>query len=186
MLIAVYGLPRSGKTFLCNEVENNLNSVGKRCKHLKPSKMIKDISVLYTFKLPCVPQDEQIRIIDNIYEQLRLAEQEYPTVILDCHYAYPDKDKYKTPTPVYNQHFHEIYDKYYYMDTDVSLIMQRMKQTNGIKDNYDYTLNDLQRWKQFEILDLTEILHNINKKLNLLSGNNPIDQLLEVLQGSNI
>jgi hypothetical protein len=181
MLVAVYGVPRSGKTFLCNEVEKKLNASKVKCIHLKPSKMTDDISALYTFLTPTYPQEQRKRIVDSISEQLRAAERKHPIVILDCHYAYPDKTG--TPIPVYDTYFHEIYDEYCYMDTDPALIWQRMQQTNGIKDNYDYTINTLNEWKKAEIAGLHEILSCMGKSLHCLTGTEPQRQILDILQG---
>lgn len=181
MLVAVYGVPRSGKTTLCDQLVHNYSLSGKHVIHIKPNHWYPPFQTIYTIIETGTSMEQKIQIIENYQHELTRFSQNYDIVFLDCHFAYLNEQG--VPLPAYPNMVHCIYDSYFYLDTRTSTVLSRMEQTNGIKDVYCYSPEEIERWKQFESEKLRKLLSMNQKPLYCIgSGGSPLEESISILK----
>lgn len=169
MLVAIYGIQRSGKTTL---IQSFCDLKNKRSVHIKPA--IKTMEIFHEIygentDIKCIIPEEQEIVTKSFKRYLETQNKFNDVVLCDCHYAYRDnKGNFQK---IHRHSFISLFDCNIYLNTDVNIIHQRMRQTEGQKGNYNYTLEELRSYRDFEIAGLKQEIEPI-KKLHVINGHN--------------
>lgn len=163
MVIGVYGIQRSGKSTLISQISEYCNANGRKTKCIKFSKTTDKFYDLSVFS-DDFSSDKAEYLINKISNQLKKWESEYEYIFVDCHYAFYSKQCERFVS-VFPDELHRIFDKIYYLDTTSDVIIDRMRKTNGIKDNCNYSEKMIDAWKSFEIDGLCKVAGDKKVKL---------------------
>ena len=177
MIIAIFGIQRSGKTSLITEL---CMSSDKKFIHVKSAtKTLELFHQIYGIdrNISTISFREQELVTSEFKKYLEKQNSLYDIVLCDCHYAYRDLNgEYKK---IHKESFFDLFDLFIYLDTDIHIINQRMAQTSGEKSHYNFTIQDLKEYKNFEINGLK---HSVAiKKLIIVSQNNQIEEIKKLL-----
>lgn len=175
MKIAIYGVSRSGKNFM---IEKLIKQLGNNAFHLNGSLTLNKMAANRfncSFKElgereKSYLRKEFTRIIDSKNEQ-------YKYVFVDGHYAFMDRDEYKV---VFTLEDKFIYDAFFYLDTPSNKIIEFSRNSKGQKKNTLITEREIEKWKQFEIKEMSELCKQVNKDLIIL--NNEVNISIEFLK----
>lgn len=166
MKIAIYGVSRSGKDYLLEQVVEHLNIQGISAFHLKGSTTINELSK-NKYGLPLKEIDEEKRIIlrkvfIDIVEEISL---DYDVVLVDGHYAFIDGESFKT---VFTDADKYCYDHFFYLDTLTEKIVEFSRKQP--KQPQDLTIQEyeINAWKDFEIKRLNSVCNELGKELVIL------------------
>ena len=88
-----------------------------------------------------------------------------------------DKDEYKV---VFTSEDKFIYDAFFYLDTPSNMIIQFFRDSTGEKKNTLITEREIEKWKQFEIKEMSELCDQVNKDFIIL--NNEVNISIEFLK----
>lgn len=166
MKIAIYGVSRSGKDYLIERVVQYLNKVNISSFHLKGSATLNALSI-QEFKCNLNQVDEYkkhylrqkfINIV-NQYNEL------YDVVFVDGHYAFFNEEK--DFNIVFTESDKLCYDHFFYLDTLSEKIIEFSRYFSE-KQNLYIQLEDVEKWKKFEIQGIQNICNTLNKELILL------------------
>lgn len=175
MKIAIYGVSRSGKNFM---IEKLVKQLGNNAFHLNGSLTLNKMAA-NRFNCPFKElgdreksylRKEFTRIIDS-------KDAQYEYVFVDGHYAFMDKDEYKV---VFTSEDKFIYDAFFYLDTPSNMIIEFSRNSIGEKKNILITEREIEKWKQFEIKEMSELCKQVNKDLIIL--NNEVNISIEFLK----
>lgn len=175
MKIAIYGVSRSGKNFM---IEKLVKQLGNNAFHLNGSLTLNKMAA-NRFNCSFIELGEReksylrkefTRIIDS-------KDTQYKYVFVDGHYAFMDKDEYKV---VFTSEDKFIYDAFFYLDTPSNMIIEFSRNSIGEKKNTLITEREIEKWKQFEIKEMSELCKQVNKDLIIL--NNEVNISIEFLK----
>ncbi|MGB5989601.1 MAG: AAA family ATPase [Marinifilaceae bacterium] len=175
MKIAIYGVSRSGKNFM---IEKLVKQLGNNAFHLNGSLTLNKMAANRfncSFKELCEREKSYLRkeftrIIDS-------KDAQYKYVFVDGHYAFMDTDEYKV---VFTSEDKFIYDAFFYLDTPSNMIIQFFRNSKGDKKNTLITEREIEKWKQFEINEMSELCKQVNKDFIIL--NNEVNISIEFLK----
>ena len=93
MLIATYGVSRSGKDYLIDNTCSYLIQKGIPLKHIKGSQELNSISQqVYGTSFKHLSDGNKILVRKQFISELRLLEQKYENIVVDGHYAFFNYD----------------------------------------------------------------------------------------------
>jgi Archaeal adenylate kinase len=176
MIIAIYGLPTSGKNYLIEELKNRFADM----KHIGGSEYLNKESK-EKFGLPFreLPDEEKDRLRKAYSKDLK--EQTDELIVIDCHHAFPNKEN--VPERVFSDI--GCYDKVIYLDTSASTIWERIQNNQNNPKNKIYnhlTQEDIEEWKTMEITELRKECFEKNKDFIIFDEDMPnILRFLEML-----
>lgn len=165
MIIAIYGISRSGKdTFISEVVSKRAHSF-----HLKGSSKLNEIAYNKydcSFKELNSLKQREIRIdFTNYAKRLESA---YSLVLVDGHYSFPSGTDFNT---VFTKEDLELYDAFFYLKRTPEEISRNFR--NGNKDNYASFLLDkvkCEEWINFEIDNMKVAVESANKDFIVLDS----------------
>lgn len=163
MVIGVYGIQRSGKSTLISYIMEYCNAFNYKAEYIKLSKTIDEFDDLYVFK-KSFSYDKAKCLISKIHSRLKKIESECDYLFVDCHFAFYNGER-KNFISVFPDILHCIFDRIFYLDTTSDVILDRMKKTNGVKDNYNYSEAMIEKWKSFEIDELFRVFDHEKVKI---------------------
>lgn len=165
MIIAIYGIPRSGKDTFINEVLSKKNN----SFHLKGSSKLNEIACNKygcSFReLDSLKQDE-IRI--DFTKYAKELESTYSLILVDGHYAFPSENGYKS---VFTKEDLELYDAFFYLKRTPEEISRNFH--NGDKEDYASLLLDsakCESWINYEIDNMKAAVEDANKDFIVLDS----------------
>lgn len=184
MKIAIYGVSRSGKDFFIND----LIDVLKRDKnislhHVSGSTVLNKLSLKrYKREFKTLSELEKNKIRIEFIERLNEIEKQYGSIVVDGHYAFYNNDM--TFRKAFTEYDLNCYDYFFYLDTDSKDIVNRMRLTERENNNI-FTEEDIIKWKNYEVENMTDELLTIDKELHVIkyTDNTAIDYVLGVLSG---
>ena len=179
--IGVFGITRSGKDLSIDRAIEEIRSKTRiGFVHYPYMATIHRMSEDILFKdFSETTQNEKgllmVRYRDMISDRTR-----HPFVMTDEHYSYPttyggkvlhneytdakfpfvledDKDSEQSYEVMFSDEYIDMYDLVYYLDTDSSEILRRIRSSNPPKNNPFITLEDIDNWKRFEKESLAKL-----------------------------
>jgi phosphoserine phosphatase len=172
MIIAIYGVSRSGKNYLIEQVTNTIN---KKCPnalfHVNGSETLNSISLDkfgITLKQTSESQKQELRLL--FFLELAKLKDNYQNLIIDAHYSFYINDELVT---AFNKKDRETYDYYCYIDTPASKIIEQanLDLDENKKDVAFMNEEQINKWKNHEIQSLKEICRQDNKEFIVLDNN---------------
>ena len=164
MIVAVYGIPRSGKDTFITEVVKKCNGY-----HVKGSEFLNRISInKYGNKFRQLDNREQNEVRILFTHEVKKMQEKYDLVIVDGHYSFPSNDKY---TSVFTKEDLDLYDAFFYLKRTGEEIIRNFY--SGNKSDYsEYLLSPerVEDWISFEINNMKEIVENNDKDFIVLDS----------------
>lgn len=165
MIVAIYGIPRSGKDTFINEIiSRKPNSF-----HLKGSSKLNEIAYSKygcSFRELDIFKQDEIRIEFTKYA--KELESCYSLIIVDGHYSFPGENGFKS---VFTKEDLELYDAFFYLKRTPKEISRNFH--NGGKENYASLLldeNKCEEWINFEICNMKEVVEDACKDFIVLDS----------------
>ena len=167
--IAIYGISGSGKTYLSEYLSKNDSGfyffagsefLIKQSEHEKlPFAQLSDKKkTFYRHKYI-----EECKILPKKLNK---------HIITDAHYSFYKNGEFEISFLDIEQ---TAYDFYLYLDTDSTLIQERLLQRQKERKK-EYTIEEIEEWKEFEKKELKQILNKYNKELVIIDSSD-IDQI---------
>lgn len=166
MIIAIYGIPRSGKDTFINEVlKKKPNSF-----HLKGSEKLNEISLeTYGKKFRSLNEKQQEEIRIQFTKYAKKIEKGFDLVLVDGHYAFPHKESFKI---VFTDADLSLYDAFFYLNKSPEEIEHNFFSEN--KEDYKEQLlspEKVQQWIDFEISIMKKDVEKVEKDFVVLDSN---------------
>ena len=170
MNIALYGVSRCGKNFL---IERLLESINKKeantLYHVNGSGILDRLSN-EKFGIPLKETEEwqknELRLI--FCDEIKKLSNDYKNIIVDGHYCFYKNDDIKI---AFTDKDRDVYDYFFYLDTQASVIIKQANKDAIKKDIAFMTEDKINAWKEFEIMSLREICLNHDKEFVVLDNN---------------
>lgn len=167
MKIAIYGVSRSGKDYLIENIVNHLNlhSDIKAC-HIEGSKTLNGLAFeLYDCSFKSLCESKKVILRRKFVEVVNEKEKVYQLVIVDGHYSFINEDSYKV---VFTEEDRDAYDHFFYLDTPSHMIIQFARNSAGEKRNLTITEEQVSNWKSYEKHKLQKVCSLLDKELVIL------------------
>lgn len=167
--IAIYGISGSGKTFLSKYLSEN-----EPCFYFFAGSEFL-INQSKHEKLPFVQLSDKKKTFYRhkyIEECIALPKKLNKHIITDAHYSFYKNGEFEISFLDIEQN---AYDFYLYLDTDSKLIQERLLQ-RPIEKYAEYTIEEIEEWKEFEKKELKQIISKYNKELVIVDSSD-IDQI---------
>lgn len=165
MIIAIYGIPRSGKdTFINGILSKKSNSF-----HLKGSSKLNEIAHSKygcSFRELNSSKQEEIRIDFTNYA--KGLESSYSLILVDGHYSFPSENGFRV---VFTKEDLELYDAFFYLKRTPEEIFRNFH--NGDKEDYaSLLLNEAkcEEWINFEINNMKTTVEDVEKDFIVLDS----------------
>lgn len=169
MRIAIYGVSRSGKDFFINDLIKSFRKLNNNIGlyHINGSTTLKNLSLKrYNKAFNNLSELEKNTIRKDFVEYANEVEKEHGSIIVDGHYAFYKENM--TFNKVFTEYDLNFYDYYFYLDTDAIDIFYRMRMSDGEKKNDILTEEDIIKWKNYEIVNMSEELLSVDKELHVI------------------
>ena len=164
--IALYGVSSSGKSYLIDK----LTEYDDNFYHCAGSKFLFDISKKRDFSFSKLDNEQKniyrrkfIEYADNIYNQINRH------IIVDAHYAFYKDNNFEIARIKEDLDF---YDIFLYLDTDSDIIYNRSLNRNEKYKSYDYSIENIDKLKQYEKYNLELELNSLGKELIIINDDN--------------
>lgn len=167
MKIAIYGVSRSGKDYLIENIVNHLNlhSDIKAC-HIEGSKTLNGLAFdLFGCSFKSLCESKKVILRRKFVEVVNEKEKIYQLVIVDGHYSFINEDSYKV---VFTEEDRDAYDHFFYLDTPSHMIIQFARNSAGEKRNLTITEEQVSSWKSYEKHKLQKVCSLLDKELVIL------------------
>ena len=180
MIVMIYGVERSGKTTLIEQLLNTYENVS--C-HVKRSVLMNSLALINFSK----PYDGKLSKseLDFLYDESQRIifemNKQYKYIFMDCHAGYYTEDK-KIMDYRRDEH-HLIGDLYFYLYTSANVIVNRMKETNGVKAIYNYQSSDIENYQELELKRIKKILEQKGKEVFIVGKyKNALSEVINVIK----
>lgn len=187
MKIAVYGVSRSGKDYFINDLIKAFDTskeIKSKLYHVNGSTFLKEIAIeMYKKDFKSLSELEKGNVRKEFVNKVTEIEKEKGSIIVDGHYAfYKDNMEFNKVFTEYDLNF---YDYFFYLDSNPDDIVNRMRLSEGEKKNDTFTKEDIIKWKNYEVDNMTEDLLTIDKELHVIKYENDlgIKYVLGVISG---
>lgn len=168
MKIAIYGVSRSGKDYLIEELTEYLVQRNVPLYHVKGSKMLNKISMSkYQKQFKILSETEKDICRKEFISRLSQLESQYKNIVVDGHYSFFDRNM--NLYDVITEDDLDCYDHFFYLDTDADNIIERMRLSTDEKRNDVYTKEDILRWKAYELDGLSHALVGKGNELHIIN-----------------
>ena len=131
------------------------------------------------FRSDKLKKEEYLNIYNIAFNKILEFKKKYDYILMDCHALYYDGSQF---IDFKSNEYYMLGDIFFYLNTQPSIILDRMKQTNGIKCFYNFTENQIKYYQCKEIERLNKILFNSSKKINFLNDNSSLDTFKDILK----
>lgn len=171
MKFAIYGVSRSGKNYFINFLKNYFNKNAKILLHIEGSTTLNDIALsTYNIRFKECDEIQKNKLREKFVNYVNMKEKEYQYIVVDGHYSFFDNKK--SLFKVCTQLDIECYDKFFYLDTTPSKIVDRLRKSEGDKKNDNISEDEIKEWQEYEIKNLTNDLLQADKELNIFEFKN--------------
>lgn len=178
MNIVIYGVSRSGKDYLINDLVKYLNEHSYECEHLKGSFILNELSSsIYGTPFSALPESDKELIRQRFALNVINHKTEEKIYFVDGHCSFFQDGKSDIYDVVTDNDL-DAYDLYFYMDTEAEVIFSRLNSAN-------LTASDINRLKNHEIDLLTSRLLAKNKELHVIDyyDSYVLEYILSVISG---
>lgn len=184
MKAAIYGVSRSGKDYLIEELIEYLAQRKVPLCHVKGSETLNDISVsIFQKRFKILAEAEKDVCRKEFISRLSQLEAQYTNIVVDGHYSFFDGNM--NIYDVVTEDDLDCYDRFFYLDTDADTIIERMRSSTDEKKNDVYTKQDILRWKAYELDGLSYALIERGKELHIINyrDEKTLEYISEVMEG---
>lgn len=184
MKVAIYGVSRSGKDYLIEELVKYLVQRKVPLYHVKGSETLNEISVsIFQKRFKVLAETEKDVCRKEFISRLSQLESQYTNIVVDGHYSFFDEDM--NIYDVVTEDDLDCYDRFFYLDTDADDIIERMRSSTDEKKNDVYTKEDILRWKAYELDGLSYALIGRGKELHIINyrDEKALEYISEVMAG---
>ncbi|EET79147.1 putative phosphoribosyltransferase [Campylobacter showae] len=164
MKIAIYGITGAGKDYLIDKLVNSLNL---KALHIKGSTELYRLAKEKfgkNFKELNGCQKDELRKNDFI-KLVKACELENDIVFVDGHYAFKKDDGFEV---VFTDADKECYDHFFYLNTSSKNIIKWSHKNILDKHGINADENFINKWKKFEISQMSKICSTMQKELVIL------------------
>lgn len=161
MRIGVYGVSRSGKSYLIDKILQRLP-----LKSINGSQRLSQISGVKVEEFKNLSDGEKRNCRCELINQLR-EEFPYDDLVIDGHYCFLPKEG-KEYDVVFTENDLNFYDIFLYLDTPVDIILERFRNSDGFRKNLTITSEEIEDWKEYEIRELRKHCQSQDKDLIIL------------------
>ena len=165
MIIAIYGIPRSGKDTFINELLNRKSNAF----HVKGSELLNELSFkLFNCKFRQLDNNKQEVLRIEFTKQVKALENKYDLIVVDGHYSFPSSDGFKT---VFTKSDLELYDAFFYLKRSGEEIIRNYN-SDSKKDYSEYLLSKekSEEWIEYEIRNMQNVVENNDKDFIVLDS----------------
>lgn len=173
MIVMIYGLPRSGKTTLINSLLNELKS---SAIHIKIGRIINQFNDDSIYKESyCISNNQKLN--EQAIRFVKECNNKYKFILMDCHAGYLSDGLLKDFRP---DEYYSLGELFLYLKTPPAIIHQRMIETNGIKDVYEYSLDDIYLYQELELNKIKHITKKYRRDLFIIEDAD-INEIVRIL-----
>lgn len=169
MIVMIYGLPRSGKTTLINLLLDVLKS---RAKHMKVGRIINQLNEKKESS-----NNGILELSKKAIKFIKKCNLECDFILMDCHAGYLSDGLLKD---FRQEEYYALGDLFFYLKISPDVILERMKNTNGIKDVYDFSLDDICLYQYLELEKVKYIAQKYKKDIFILDNIN-VENILKIM-----
>ena len=167
MTFSIYGVSRSGKDYLIKKLKDFFEAKGLTLLHINGSATLNEMAESrYSKRFKLLSDDEKNNLRIAFIEYIHKAEESNPYIVVDGHYAFYDTDG--KLFSVFTEYDLKCYEKFFYLDTNPDDIVDRMRASEGEKKNTSMTSQDIRRWQNYEIDEMTKALLGDDKELHIV------------------
>lgn len=181
MKFAIYGVSRSGKNYLIERLVNYFQERGTALKHINGSEILKELAIkIYEKEFKLLNDEEKDSLRKEFVVRLDAAEKEYGHIVVDGHYAFYNQkgELFK----VFTESDKNAYETFFYLETEPSAVIERMRTSIGDKRNEEMTEMQVAVWQDYEISKMSEELLRGDKELHVLQyGEEVFEYIYEVV-----
>ena len=178
MNIVIYGVSRSGKDHLIEDLVVFLNQHSHKCEHLRGSYKLNEISKTeYGMPFSALSANDRNTIRQRFASDITKSKSDNQIIVVDGHCSF-FSTKNNSIYDVITENDLEAYDLFFYLDTDSEIILSRL-------DDSSLTLSDINNLKNHEIEVLTRRLLHMNKELHVIDYHDSyvLEYILSVING---
>ena len=181
MKFAVYGVSRSGKNYLIEKLVDYFHERGIPLMHINGSGILKELAnQVYRKEFKLLNDEEKEFLRKEFVVRLDATEQEYGNIVVDGHYAFYNQngELFK----VFTESDKNAYETFFYLETEPSAVIERMRTSIGDKRNEEMTEMQVAVWQDYEISKMSEELLRGDKELHVLQyGEEVFEYIYEVV-----
>lgn len=166
MKIALYGVSRAGKDYLLEKLVQAFLLQGIAAVHIKGSATLNQLAQQeYGISLKAASEEQKHILREHFIDFVQQQSQQYDVVFVDGHYAFMNGDDFNIVFTDADKH---CYDHFFYLDTLSEMILQFSRQFPKNELDSTIQLDEITKWKQFEIKGLQENCADLGKELVIL------------------
>ena len=181
MKFAIYGVSRSGKNYLIEKLVDYFQEHGIPLMHMNGSGILKELAnQVYRKEFKLLNDEEKEFLRKEFVVRLDAAEREYGNIVVDGHYAFYNQkgELFK----VFTESDKNAYETFFYLETEPSAVIERMRTSIGDKRNEEMTEMQVAVWQDYEISKMSEELLRGDKELHVLQyGEEVFEYIYEVV-----
>ena len=167
MTFSIYGVSRSGKDYLIQKLKEFFEAKELSLLHINGSATLNEMAESrYSKRFKLLSDDEKNNLRIAFIEYIHKAEESNPYIVVDGHYAFYDTEG--KLFSVFTEYDLKCYEKFFYLDTNPDDIVDRMRASEGEKKNTSMTSQDIRRWQNYEIDEMTKALLGDDKELHIV------------------
>ncbi len=173
MKFAVYGVSRSGKDYFIEKLQLYFSEQGVSLKHIKGSETLNEFAFeKYGVKFKHCDESQKNKLRKKFIAYVAEIEKSYAYVAVDGHYAFYNEncELYSVCT----ESDINCYEQFFYIDTEPSVVAERMRNSVGEKKNTDISEERIRCWQDYEIDGLTTELLAAEKELHIIKYDNEL------------
>ncbi|WP_455543071.1 ATP-binding protein [Intestinibacter sp.] len=170
MKIGIYGVSRSGKSYLIEKVQQSIS-----IKSINGSQRLSEIAGVSIEDFKRLDDDKKEFCRKQLINQLK-EEFSEDDLIVDGHYCFRSKnsDNYEI---VFTKEDLDFYDVFLYLDTPSEEILKRFRTSQGFRKDLKITQEQIYDWKAFEIEELKKQCRSVDKDLIIMDDD--VDENVE-------
>lgn len=169
MKIAIYGISRSGKNYFIDKALKYFQERGTKLHYISGSQTLNEMAERnYGKAFQFLSPSEKQLLREDFAKKLNVQEKIHENIVVDGHYAFYDEKKklYR----VFTEFDRDAYDCFFYMYALPSDILMRMRSSEGEKRNEAISEEQIDRWQNYEISEMSEVLLASNKELHIIES----------------
>ena len=167
MKLAVYGVSRAGKDYFIERLIKYFSDRGHSLYHIKGAETLNRLAVdIYGVGFKQCNEAQKNKLRKQFTVRVTQTEKRFENVVVDGHYSFYNADN--ELDVVFTPCDKRCYDKYFYLESNPSTIVERMRESAGSKYNGEITCEQVDYWQNFEINRLTEALLSRQKELHII------------------
>ncbi len=173
MKFAIYGVSRSGKDYFINALIKYFSERGAKLEHIKGSETLNEFALNdYGLKFKQCDEVQKSALRKRFVSHVSKTEKLRENIVVDGHYSFYFEN-YELRS-VCTQSDIKCYEKFFYIEAEPGDVIERMRNSAGDKYNDKITREQIERWQDYEICNLTRELLAAGKELHIIKFNSEL------------